>query len=236
MNVHWRRMNAHLKHLVSIKMMLTPVFVILDSKVMAMSAMISMNVPLMTHVLPMPHVPILEAVILVAVTLDMKAMDWFVENKQDAKTLTSARLVTIVIQVRNAAIPMAPMNAHVPMGTLVMAKIVKISMNVKMVMPNVTKTLIVSMSQEVKIARVTSVHVKKTILMPMETEQNALQLTNVAMEVITVTSMLLAVLMMSISVANVMLVSLVMVLFAVILMNVTQTVITVTRMPNAATT
>ena len=119
-------MHAHLKHLVSMNMMATPVFVILGSMAMAMFALISMNVPLMTHVLSMPHVPITKAVILAAVTSDMKAMDWFVENKQDAKTLTSARLVTIVIQVRNAAIPMAHMNARVPTGILVMAKIAKI--------------------------------------------------------------------------------------------------------------
>ena len=66
-----------LMHYASIKMMATLVFVILASKVMVISVLILMNVlsTEVMHVLSMLHVPTLEAVTLVAVMLDMKAMD-----------------------------------------------------------------------------------------------------------------------------------------------------------------
>ena len=77
--------------------------------------------------------------------------------------------------MQNVVIPMAHMSAHVPLDTLVMAKIAMISMNVKMVTQNVTKTLTVSMSQDLKIARVTFVHVGRTISMSAVTVQNVSQ-------------------------------------------------------------
>ena len=95
------------------------------------------------------------------------------ENKRDVRTSTSAKLGTIAIQVQNAGILMAHMNAHVPMDTLVMAKIAMISMNVKMVTQNVTKTPTVSMSQDLKTARVTFARARMTISMSVVTVQNA---------------------------------------------------------------
>ena len=64
----------------------TLVFVMVASKVMVLNALTLTSVQMMTHVQSMPLVPTQMAVILVAVTKDMKVTVWFVENKPGVKT------------------------------------------------------------------------------------------------------------------------------------------------------
>ena len=87
---------------------------------------------------------------------------------------------------------MAHMNAHVQKVILVMAKIARTSTNVVMVVQNVTKMQIVSMSRWTRTVTVTFVHVKTTIMTSLATEQSALQSTNVTSVVTTAMPMQIA--------------------------------------------
>ena len=78
--------HAHLKRLVMMRKRATLALAIVVLKVMVLNAVTSMNVLTEIHVQKMQLARIQKAVTLAVVTRDMKAMDWFVENKRDVKT------------------------------------------------------------------------------------------------------------------------------------------------------